>query len=72
MEIKYQKKNTCNVCHISFDKSIVYCPQCNRYVQHIEENIVREGAGRAYGAGGEAFNNCSFCFGNANWCPFMD
>lgn len=69
---KYNAKNTCSFCHISFDRSIVYCPQCNREVKIRTNDIIREGTGRKYGAGGDACNYCSFCYGSSNWCPYLD
>ena len=67
-------KNVCNYCHIAFDKQLTKCPSCGREV--VDENrksyLNQEGEGRKHGAGGEACDYCSHCYGSADWCPLMD
>ncbi len=40
--------------------------------QPVTKNECKEGSGRSYGAGGEACDYCPHCYGNKDWCPYMD
>lgn len=68
------KYKICKICHIAFDKKLDVCPSCGKAI--IEEgkliNSNAEGNGRKYRSGGDACNYCSHCYGNKDWCPFMD
>ena len=68
-------KKICNYCHVAFDEKLEKCPICKRSVQEnsdINKKEYREGLGRKYGVGGEACDYCPHCYGNENWCPYMD
>ena len=66
------KRKVCNICHIAFDNSLDKCPKCKREIRYYDKVATSEGKGRLYGAGGAACDYCPECYGNENWCPFMD